>query len=121
MANGSGAVHHDGRFLYLIGPRGFIEPGMSGSPILDENGAAIGLVSTGDGPSLIDCLPPWLSRRLDRAESIDGRKLIPPHTREASSHSSTRWNVRPACSVCSSGVVASQRPSLVPMHGERVR
>ena len=27
---------------------------MSGSPIVDENGAAIGLISTGDGPSLID-------------------------------------------------------------------
>ena len=63
-------ARHDGRFLYLTGPRGFIETGMSGSPILDENGAAIGLVSTGDGPSLIDCLPPWLSRRLDRAEAL---------------------------------------------------
>jgi len=41
---------------------------MSGSPIIDANGAAIGLISTGDGdmnPSLTDCLPPWLLRKLD--------------------------------------------------------
>ena len=41
-------------------------------PIIDANGAAIGLVSTGNGarespgicPSLADCLPPWLLRKL---------------------------------------------------------
>jgi hypothetical protein len=39
---------------------------------MKSNGAAIGLVSTGSGgdgfnmnPSLSDCLPPWLLRKLD--------------------------------------------------------
>jgi hypothetical protein len=42
---------------------------MSGSPILNGDGAAIGLISTGStdsniNPSLSDCLPPWLLRKL---------------------------------------------------------
>jgi len=45
---------------------------LSGSPIVDANGWAIGLISTsGDNqhvsPSLMDCLPPWLLRKLDMA------------------------------------------------------
>jgi hypothetical protein len=42
---------------------------MSGSPIIDIIGAAIGLVSTGGTPSLMDCLPPWLLRELDTEKS----------------------------------------------------
>jgi Trypsin-like peptidase domain len=66
-------VHNGGRFLIIQNRK--IEGGMSGSPIIDANGAAIGLVSTGIGastspainPSLMDCLPPWLLRKLDTA------------------------------------------------------
>jgi hypothetical protein len=65
-------VHTNGRFLTTRGTK--IESGMSGSPILNANGAAIGLISTSAGltgydgfgddrhPSLVDCLPPWLLR-----------------------------------------------------------
>ncbi|UPT87978.1 serine protease [Bradyrhizobium barranii subsp. apii] len=60
-------AHNDGRFLHISSPDRIIETGMSGSPIVDESGAAIGLISTGNGPSLTACLPPWLLRRLDRA------------------------------------------------------
>jgi hypothetical protein len=62
-------VHNGGRWLTLDGVP--IKSGMSGSPILNADGAAIGLISTGNEgfgrnthPSLMDCLPPWLSRRL---------------------------------------------------------
>jgi S1-C subfamily serine protease len=64
-------VQNGGRFLVAIQGKELIKPGMSGSPILNEKGAAIGVVSTGgDGdfnmnPSLTDCLPPWLLRKLD--------------------------------------------------------
>jgi hypothetical protein len=62
-------IHNNGRFLTLRGAK--IESGMSGSPILDAAGAAIGLISTGSEdynvhPSLTDCLPPWLKRKLGR-------------------------------------------------------
>jgi hypothetical protein len=62
-------VHNGGRFL-SIKLEGGIKRGMFGSPIIDANGAAIGLISTsGDelswNPSLMDCLPPWLLRKLD--------------------------------------------------------
>ena len=61
----------NGRFLMIRGAE--IESGMSGSPILNTDGAAIGLVSTSGGtttgthnfsinPILADCLPPWLLR-----------------------------------------------------------
>jgi hypothetical protein len=63
-------VHNNGRFLRITNQVGnHIKGGMSGSPIIDANGGAIGPVSTGDGdtnPSLIDCLPSWLLRRLDK-------------------------------------------------------
>jgi hypothetical protein len=64
-------VRNGGRFLWITNHgNNHIDGGMSGSPIVDANGAAIGLVSTGDGdmnpnPSLMDCLPPWLLRKLD--------------------------------------------------------
>jgi hypothetical protein len=62
-------VNNGGRFLHISGgPDRLIESGMSGSPIVDENGAAIGVVSIGSGPSLIDCLPAWLLRKLGWAE-----------------------------------------------------
>jgi hypothetical protein len=61
-------VHNGGRFLQIETDRGF-QSGMSGSPIINDSGAAIGIVSTsgagGDNniaPSLSDCLPPWLLR-----------------------------------------------------------
>jgi hypothetical protein len=62
-------VHNGGRFLRITNQRdNHIRGGMSGSPIITETGAAIGLISTGDGamnPSLMDCLPPWLLHKLD--------------------------------------------------------
>ena len=61
-------VNNGGRFLHISGPDRLIESGMSGSPIVDENGAAIGVVSIGSGPSLIDCLPAWLLQKLGWAE-----------------------------------------------------
>jgi hypothetical protein len=68
-------VHTTGRFITTHGAK--IEAGMSGSPILNADGAAIGLISTSSDsdnpavnirfgldrhPSLADCLPPWLLR-----------------------------------------------------------
>jgi hypothetical protein len=67
-------VHSNGRFLVTSGAK--IEGGMSGSPILDANGAAIGLISTSRDhashfddchPRLAGCLPPWLSMRIPTA------------------------------------------------------
>lgn len=67
-------VHNGGRFLAISDGAECIKGGMSGSPIINSNGAAIGLVSTGGGddggfnmhPSLGDCLPSWLLRKLKR-------------------------------------------------------
>jgi hypothetical protein len=70
-------VQNGGRFLCIKDV--LIEGGMSGSPIIDANGAAIGLISMGNGgddyghsvnPSLMDCLPPWLLRKLDTASTL---------------------------------------------------
>jgi hypothetical protein len=59
-------VYSNGRFLTTRGIK--IESGMSGSPILNADGRAIGLISTSSGddtnnmhPCLMGCLPPWLS------------------------------------------------------------
>ncbi len=65
-------VHNGGRYLTICDGADQIRGGMSGSPIIDTNGDAIGLVSTGGedsnlNPSL-DCLPAWLLRKLDRTE-----------------------------------------------------
>jgi hypothetical protein len=65
-------VHNSGRFLAICDGADHVKGGMSGSPIINTNGDAIGLISTsGAGfslnPSLIDCLPPWLLRKLDMA------------------------------------------------------
>jgi hypothetical protein len=63
-------VRTAGRFLRIADTEiTTIESGMSGSPIIDAKGAAIGLVSTSGAngsvnPSLMDCLPPWLLRKL---------------------------------------------------------
>jgi S1-C subfamily serine protease len=61
-------MHNRGRFLSLSDVK--IKSGMSGSPIVDASGAAIGVISTGDAsgaesvnPSLMDCLPPWPTPR----------------------------------------------------------
>jgi hypothetical protein len=63
-------VYNSDRFLTLKTDQK-IESGMSGSPIIDDKGAAIGVISTasdgGDfnlGPSLTDCLPAHLLRKL---------------------------------------------------------
>jgi hypothetical protein len=63
-------AHSTGRFLSITGEPGIIKSGMSGSPIIDAYGAAIGLVSTGSDshnihPSLMDCLSLWLLRKFD--------------------------------------------------------
>ena len=67
-------LHNGGRFL-SIGQNDLIKSGMSGSPIIDSDGRAIGLISTSSvgehigvrdtNPNLLDCLPPWLLRKLD--------------------------------------------------------
>jgi trypsin-like peptidase len=52
---------NNGRFLSTRGAK--IEGGMSGSPILNAHGDAIGLISTAEvHPILSGCLPPWLQR-----------------------------------------------------------
>jgi hypothetical protein len=64
------SVHDSGRFLMLSGVE--ITSGMSGSPIVNADGAAIGLISAAEGGgrydnghrSLMDCLPAWLWRKL---------------------------------------------------------
>jgi hypothetical protein len=71
-----GAMHgsHNGRFLSLRGVK--IESGMSGSPILNADGAAIGLISTSSEdddmgnvhPSIMGRLPPWLSMLIPMAQ-----------------------------------------------------
>jgi hypothetical protein len=65
-------VQNTGRFLLATQGGGLIKSGMSGSPIVNDDGAAIGVVSTSDAsgrestnPSLMDCLPQWLLRKLD--------------------------------------------------------
>jgi hypothetical protein len=62
-------VRNGGRFLATGGAE--VESGMSGSPILNSDGFAIGLISTSSNtdqfnrhPSLADCLPTWLARLL---------------------------------------------------------
>ena len=65
-------VHNGGRYLTICDGADQIRGGMSGSPIIDTKGDAVGLVSTGGedsnlNPSL-DCLPAWLLRKLDRTE-----------------------------------------------------
>ena len=66
-------LHNGDRFLTLDNGA-TIDGGMSGSPILNSDGAAIGLISTGNAgvgnninPALTNCLPNWLLRRLDVA------------------------------------------------------
>jgi Trypsin-like peptidase domain len=65
-------VYNGGRFLTLKTEHK-IEDGMSGSPIIDDRGAAIGVISTARdgcdfnfslGTSLTDCLPAHLLRKL---------------------------------------------------------
>ncbi|WP_314961492.1 serine protease [Bradyrhizobium cosmicum] len=77
------AVFNNGRFLYVRGAS--IESGMSGSPILDTNGAAIGAISTSSNddtvnmhPSLTDCLPTWLLRKLEHAQRLNHRSESKP-------------------------------------------
>ena len=64
------SVYNNGRTLTLSGVE--IKAGMSGSPLIDEDGSAIGFIPAlqrnGDHnntcPSLMDCLPGWLWKQL---------------------------------------------------------
>jgi hypothetical protein len=65
-------VRNTGRMLSVTsGTNGLIFGGMSGSPIINDAGAVIGVVSMTSSsdlnwqPSVSDCLPPWLLRKLD--------------------------------------------------------
>jgi hypothetical protein len=61
-------VRNNGRFLTATEGQ-LIKSGMSGCPIINDEGAAIGLLSTSGSdnfnlnPSLSDCLSPWLQRK----------------------------------------------------------
>jgi hypothetical protein len=74
-------VHNGaGRFLRVSGGVA-INSGMSGSRILDGEGAAIGLIPTGTAdqnlnPNLTDCLPPWLLRKLGQDEVKPPRRKL---------------------------------------------
>ncbi len=56
---------------------GIIDGGMSGSPILDDAGRAVSLLSTSEGegkrgdlqPTLTEALPGWIVRRLGLHET----------------------------------------------------
>jgi hypothetical protein len=66
--------NRNGRFLWMVESH-YSRSGMSGSPIVDQSGAAIGLISTSGSsssvnPMLMDCLPLWLSRQMDKAEAV---------------------------------------------------
>jgi hypothetical protein len=70
-------VHNGGRFLSII--NGGVKGGMSGSPIINADGVAIGVISTSDAsgaesinPCLMDCLPPWLLRKLNGVQAASG-------------------------------------------------
>jgi hypothetical protein len=93
-------VHNGGRFLIIKNRK--IEGGMSGSPIIDANGAAIRLVSTGNGarespgicPSLADCLPPWLLRKwTSRVEAVHSAPPVrgAPRTGGPARQAQPRW------------------------------
>jgi hypothetical protein len=59
----AGRVNSTGKRLWLDGTAEGVQGGMSGSPIVTPDGAAIGLVSTNDlHPLLMDSLPGWLLR-----------------------------------------------------------
>jgi hypothetical protein len=69
-------VRNKGRWLHLSEAAQYIQGGMSGSPILDDSGAAIGLVSITSGgnidkhteglsPALEASLPGWLLERVN--------------------------------------------------------
>lgn len=75
-------VQNGGRWLTVRQGAELIKSGMSGSCIVDDNGAAIALVSTGGGtvgdggfhPSLMGCLPPWLLQKLDTGSPPEHRR-----------------------------------------------
>lgn len=54
------------RTIALVGEGAAWERGTSGSPILDDDGNAVGVVSVGAelNPVLVNCLPRWLARDL---------------------------------------------------------
>ncbi len=56
--------HGGGRALWIENAEEPILDGMSGSPILNDESSAIGVVSTGGGPNprLTHCLPSWVLR-----------------------------------------------------------
>jgi hypothetical protein len=60
----TGQVSRRGGWL-SFGPDQFVVGGMSGSPIIDQAGAAIGVMSTGQqNPVIVDCLPVRLLREI---------------------------------------------------------
>jgi V8-like Glu-specific endopeptidase len=73
-------IHHLDGPLWITGAVAGIMPGMSGSPILAEDGTAIGVVATGDGaeggpnPHLAYHLPGWFLKgaRLTPARALNG-------------------------------------------------
>jgi len=76
------AVHPRGASLQVTATAQPIRSGMSGSPILDADGDAIGAVSTGDGifpnPRLLGALPGWFL-----AKAVKGGSLRPPASNRA--------------------------------------
>jgi hypothetical protein len=61
------------RSLAVEGPIHAYAPGTSGSPIVNEDGAAVGLVSCGSylNPALARCLPVWVWEHLRPSEGIN--------------------------------------------------
>ena len=64
--------------LWIHADTNTIKAGMSGSPVLADDGSAVGLISTGSNnkpsgpnPNLMGCLPGWLLRELSEAATDD--------------------------------------------------
>ena len=71
-------IGNDGcRPLWIDADTNTTEAGMSGSPVLADDGSAVGLISTsntkrfGPNPNLMGCLPGWLLRELSKAATYD--------------------------------------------------
>ena len=65
--------------MWLEEASGLIQSGMSGSPIVDDNGAAIGVVCLSErapNPRLVHHLPVGLLRQMTRPRP---KPVLPPH------------------------------------------
>ncbi len=84
-------VHNGGRFLTIDHPAQLVESGMSGSPIIDAQGAAIGVISTTghDGSVQSECKYPrlpaamavaqaggWMTNPAPTIELADGEMFV---------------------------------------------